>query len=90
MKEFIKGLFKSNKFDMKGNVIEECSQSLNFDFTSKGNLKLRKGWRTFEQMVEVLLEMNNRWKKQGFKGSVQFQLPLNHSTVKKLKIIHKK
>lgn len=49
---------------------------LNIDFTNTGALKKRKGWKTFEGMVKVLEELNDKYKRYGGKGNFTVQLPL--------------
>lgn len=71
-------LFKATLSDK-----HEPSNLVNVDFTKGGQLTKRKGWKTFDEMVYVLLDLNKRYKKLGYQGEFTVRLPLNRSRGKK-------
>lgn len=48
----------------------------NIDIQSTGTIQKRKGYNTFGEMVDVLWNINKRYKKQGFSGEFTVTLPL--------------
>lgn len=73
--------FTTKWFDFTGGVNTKIddrqeSHSLNIDVDMKGNAKIRKGWKTFDGMVKVFEELNDRYKKYGYVGDFTLRLPL--------------
>ena len=57
----------------------KLSYLLNVDFTKDGAVIRRKGWKTFDEMIRVLFEINKKYRELGQEGNFTLRLPLKRS-----------